>query len=178
MVESNQGDFTQLEELSVNSMMYDGFGGYRKKNRGANSMFSEIGYTRNHRDEFLTKTFRKRPIEFVKSTEVYDPSKELNQKLAQEGDQLSSDAEDVEDEDVEDVEAFEKMIGTESSDDEILAQLPSDEEIPSVSSDSLVNAGNDREATVHTDDSGDYEPENQSFRPSQEMILILDLCFP
>lgn len=45
------------------------------------SMMSEALYTDSHMDETLNLPMRKRPIEFVKAKETYDPSKELTKKL-------------------------------------------------------------------------------------------------
>lgn len=83
MVDLNRGDFNDIEEMSVNSMMYHHQSNLRRRNRNENSMYNEVRYTNNHREELLNKSFRKLKIEFVKAKEVYDPSKDLLNKLYQ-----------------------------------------------------------------------------------------------
>lgn len=80
MVDLNRGNFTNIEELSVNSMMYHQ-SNTRKKRYNDKSMYSEVGYTNSHREDVLQKSYRKLTVEFVKAKEVYDPSKSLLEKL-------------------------------------------------------------------------------------------------
>ncbi|GAV29478.1 hypothetical protein PMKS-002979 [Pichia membranifaciens] len=81
MVDLNRGNFTNIEELSVNSMMYHQTN-TRRKRYNDKSMYSEVGYTNSHREDVLRKSYRKLTVEFVRAKEVYDPSKSLLEKLS------------------------------------------------------------------------------------------------
>lgn len=81
MVDLNRGNFTNIEEMSLNSMMYHQ-SNMRRKRDNDKSMYSEVRYTNSHREDIFNKSYRKLSIEFVKAKEVYDPSKSLFEKLA------------------------------------------------------------------------------------------------
>ncbi|TID29971.1 hypothetical protein CANINC_001482 [Pichia inconspicua] len=86
MVDLNRGDFNNVEEMSLNAMMYER---PRRKNRKENSMFNEVSYTSMHRGDIFNKSYRKLTIEFVKAKDTYDPSKELIEKLANKRHQIT-----------------------------------------------------------------------------------------
>jgi hypothetical protein len=79
MVDLNRGNFNNIEEMSINSMMYQLPNKKNYKNK--NSMLNEVKYTNMHREEIINKSYRKLTIEFVKAKEVYDPSKDLIEML-------------------------------------------------------------------------------------------------
>lgn len=80
MVDLNRGNFSNVEEMSLNSMMYDTHSTRRKKFK-ENSMYNEVSYTSKNRENIFNKNYRKLTIEFVKAKEIYDPSKDLMKKL-------------------------------------------------------------------------------------------------
>lgn len=81
MVDLNGGNFNSVEEMSLNSMIYQSPNTRRKYGKG-NSLFDEVRYTSMHRDDILKKSYKKANIEFIQAKEVYDPSKLLFRKLA------------------------------------------------------------------------------------------------
>lgn len=80
LVDLNRGNFNSMEEMSLNSIMYQQS---NKRRKNKNSMYNEVSYTSRNREELLNKSFRKLTIEFVRAKEVYDPSKLLLERLSQ-----------------------------------------------------------------------------------------------
>lgn len=70
-----QNDFPELMDLQAD------FGVQRPS--GNTQFASEVENTRRNRKDLFGRQLRNRPVEFVKSTEVYDPSKLVNLKLKQ-----------------------------------------------------------------------------------------------
>ncbi|GMM31729.1 Sqs1 protein [Martiniozyma asiatica (nom. inval.)] len=119
MIDVNNGDFSSLQEMQLQSMA---FGARRPGRRMYNkeSMSSEVNYTSLHRNEVLKKESRKFPIEFVKAKEVYDPSKFMLKKLIEKvGDQDLSSEEGKEELEVEkeDMDIDEIAFNDEKSDE-------------------------------------------------------------
>ncbi len=80
MLEMNQGDFSSLDEMAVNSL---DMASRRpsKADKKMSRMAQIADFTdKNHRST-MTKALRKFPVEFVKAQEVYNPSEQLFKSL-------------------------------------------------------------------------------------------------
>lgn len=74
-------DFHQLEDFSGLPDVSLGKMSLAKMSKRPGRLMNEVKFTSDNHDKTMMGPLRKRPIEFVKAKEVYDPNEELRKKL-------------------------------------------------------------------------------------------------
>lgn len=74
-------DFHQLEDFSGLPDVNLGKMSLAKMSKRPGRLINEVKFTNDNHDKTMMGPLRKRPIEFVKAKEVYDPNEELRKKL-------------------------------------------------------------------------------------------------
>ncbi|ODV79436.1 uncharacterized protein CANTADRAFT_90526 [Suhomyces tanzawaensis NRRL Y-17324] len=76
----NGGEFPELMDLNE-SMHVPAATSMKSMSKRPGRLMQEAMYTERHHGETMSKSFRDRPIEFVKATEIYDPQRKINELL-------------------------------------------------------------------------------------------------
>lgn len=145
MVALNGGDFTTREEMSLDSMMYPTAIKKRYKNR--ENMYNEVRYTNMHREEIFKRSYRKSTIEFVKANEVYDPSKQLLEKLAGKNNVVITKSKEKNIVDIEE-QVFRQNQREQQKEEALKSMDPSADELPNHSPEEQYDLGEDSEENL------------------------------